>query len=283
MSLFFLQLKGELRKLFARRRTYIGYVVFLIFEIILLTVFKLGLGRDRMEDMLGQVGESMEAYYTSLTVTYWIMGFSMFLLGSIFFALVSGDIVAKEAEDGNLRLVLARPVSRFRVLLLKYLATIIYTITFVIFVGASGYLMAVAALGLDGGLFVWNYKMQTFAVYSDWGEGFVRIVIAALLIGVSMVTLSSVGFCFSCFKMKPATAAISALSVLFVDMVLQEFPFLKPYEENFVTFKMSTWVYALRQDVDPPVIVEAYTFLIALNLTLFTIGWLAFTSRDFKT
>ena len=280
---FLNQLLGELRKLFARRRTYIGYVVFIIFELILLTVFKLNIGRDNMEDLLRQNAEALEAYYTSLTVTYWIMGFSMFLLGSIFFALVSGDIVAKEAEDGNLRLVLARPVSRFRILLLKYLSTLIYTFTFVLFVGATGYLMAIAALGLDGGLFVWNYKMQTFAVYSEWWPGFQRLFIAACLIGISMCTLSSVGFCFSCFKMKPATAAIASLSVLFIDMVLQEFPFLKPYEEHFITFKMSTWVYALRDPAPWASVATDYTFLAALNLTLFTIGWLAFSSRDFKT
>ncbi len=32
----------------------------------------------------------------------------MFLLGSIYFALVAGDIVAKETEDGNMRMVLSR-------------------------------------------------------------------------------------------------------------------------------------------------------------------------------
>ena len=37
--MFFSQLRGELKKLFARKRTYIGYVVFLIFEALLLTLW----------------------------------------------------------------------------------------------------------------------------------------------------------------------------------------------------------------------------------------------------
>ncbi len=283
MPLFFIQLLGELRKLYARRRTYVGYAVFLVFEGIVLGIFKLDVSQKAMTKLLEQNGALTETYYTSLTVTYWIMGASMFLLGSIFFALISGDIVAKEAEDGNLRLVLVRPISRLRVLLLKYLATLIYTFSFVIFVGISGYIMAVAALSVNGGLFVWNLKMQTFALYPEWSSGFTRMAIAAVLIGISMCTLSSIGFCFSCLKMKPATAAISSLSILFVDMALQEFPFIKPFEEHFITFKMSTWVYALRENVDWASIAQPYTFLIALNLTLFTIGWLAFASRDFKT
>ncbi len=36
---FLRQLQGELKKLFARKRTYIGYVVFLIFEALLLSLW----------------------------------------------------------------------------------------------------------------------------------------------------------------------------------------------------------------------------------------------------
>jgi ABC-2 type transport system permease protein len=283
VSMFLIQLRGELRKLFARKRTYIGYGVFLIVEVIILVVFRLEKSQEAMRQLMGQNGLAFENYYSSLTVTYMVMGFSMFLLGSIYFALVAGDIVAKESEDGNLRLVLARPVSRLRVLLLKYAAILIYTTTFVLFVGVTGYLMSVAAVGWDGGLFIWNYKMKVFAFYPEWGEGALRLVLAALLIGVSMCTLSTLGFMFSCLKIKPASASILTLSVLFVDFVLQEFPFFKPYEEYFITFRMSNWVYALENHLSWTKLAESYAFLGGLNVTLFVVGWMAFQMRDFKT
>ncbi len=283
MGLFFKQLLGELRKLFTRKRTYIGYGVFLVFEIIILIVYRLEKSQKFTKDLVERNGYAFEDYYTSLTVTYWVMGMSMFLLGSIYFALVSGDIVAKEVEDGNLRLVLVRPVSRLRVLVLKYISTMIYTISFVIFVGVTGYLMATMAMGWDGGLFVWNYKMKVFSVFPDWWQGMKRLSLAALLIGVSMCTLTSIGFCFSCFKMKPAAATIMALSVLFVDFVLQEFPFFKPYEQFFVTYRMSNWVFVLQNQVDWARVFESYAFLFGLNGSLFVIAWAAFQSRDFKT
>ena len=280
---FLRQLKGELRKLFARRRTYLGYAVFLVMELIILLVFKLERTQRGMRDLIERNGFGFDDYYSSLTVTYWVMGFSMFLLGSIYFALVAGDIVAKESEDGNLRLVLARPVSRLRILLLKYAAIAIYTVSFVIFVGVTGYAMSVVALGWDGGLFVWNYKMKVFAVFPDWASGISRIGLAALGIGVSMITLSSIAFMFSCFKMKPAAATIMALSILFVDLVLQEFPFFKPYEQYFVTWRMSCWVYLLENLVSWPKLAMSYGFLFGLNATLFLIGYTAFRLRDFKT
>lgn len=163
---FLRQLRGELKKLFSRKRTYIGYVVFLVFEAILLTLW-VKIGRGQFQELAERNFIPVELLSSSLTASYWIMGFSMFLLGSIYFALVAGDIVAKETEDGNLRLVLARPVSRFRILLLKYCAVLIYTVTFVIFVGITGYAMAVLAMGSGGGLFVWNPELYILAVYPD--------------------------------------------------------------------------------------------------------------------
>ncbi|MCW1887850.1 ABC transporter permease [Luteolibacter flavescens] len=280
---FLHQLRGELAKLFGRPRTYLGYGVFLAMEAIILAVFKLEGSQRTMRTLIERNGFGFDDYYSSLTVTYWVMGFSMFLLGSIYFALVAGDIVAKEAEDGNLRLVLSRPVSRLRILLLKYAAVSIYTVTFVFFVGITGYAMSVAALGVDGGLFVWNQKMKVFAVFPTWGEGIARIGLSAAGIGISMITLSSIAFMFSCFRMKPAAATIMALSILFVDLVLQEFPFFKPYEQYFITWRMSSWVYLLENVISWPKLAGSYVFLFGLNATLFLIGYTAFRLRDFKT
>jgi len=280
---FLRQLRGELSKLFGRPRTYLGYAVFLVMEAIILFVFKLERSQKNMRELIERNGFGFDDYYSSLTVTYWVMGFSMFLLGSIYFALVAGDIVAKESEDGNLRLVLARPVSRLRILLLKYAAVSIYTVTFVLFVGVTGYAMSVAALGWDGGLFVWNYKMKVFSAFPTWSEGMGRIGLSAVGIGLSMITLSSIAFMFSCFKMKPAAATIMALSILFVDMVLQEFPFFKPYEQYFITWRMSSWVYLLEPVISWPKLAGSYVFLFGLNATLFLIGYTAFRLRDFKT
>jgi len=164
----------------------------------------------------------------------------------------------------------------------KYSAVCLYTFTFVFFVGISGYAMAVAAVGLDGGLLVMEPKMKVFAAYPEWVEGATRLAMAATGIGVSMITLSSIAFMFSCFKIKPAAASIITLTILFVDMILQEFPFFKPYESWFVTWRMSAWVFLMEHQISWPKIVESYALLAGLNVTFFVVGWLAFQTRDFK-
>lgn len=281
--LFLQQLRGELRKLFARPRTWMGYGAFLIMEAVILFVYKLDQSKRAMRGMVERNGLEFGTYYSSLTITFTIMLISMVLLGAIYFALVAGDIVAKENEDGNLRLVFARPISRFRLLLVKYTAVCLYTFSFVFFVGISGYLMAVAAVGRAGGLLVIESKMKVFAAYPEWSEGAMKLGMAATGIGISMITLSSIAFMFSCLKIKPAAASIITLTILFVDMILQEFPFFKPYESWFVTWRMSAWVFLMEHHISWPKIIESYAFLFGLNATLFILGWLSFQTRDFKT
>ena len=280
---FFRLLRGELRKLFARPRTYIGYGAFVLMEVLILAVYRLGGGQAYMRELIERNGFVFEHYFSSLTLTFMVMILSMVTLGSIFFALVAGDVVAKETEDGNLRLVLARPVSRLKLLAVKFAAVSIYTFSFVFFVGLTGYLMAVAAVGWEGGLFVSEPKMKVFAVYESWGAGMTRLIGGAAGIGISMITLSALAFMFSCFRIKPAAATILTLAVLFVDMILQNFPFFRPYEPWFVTWRMSCWVYLFEPRIEWAKIVEAYAFLGGLNFTFFMIGALAFQLRDFKT
>ena len=281
--IFFEQLRGELRKLFARPRTYMGYVAFLALEALVLFFYKLDQTQSWSRRQLEQNGLDFGTFYSSLSISFMMILLSMFTLGSIFFALVGGDIVAKENEDGNLRLVFARPVTRLRLLLVKYAAVAIYTFTFVIFVSITGYLMAAAAVGFNGGLFAMEPKMKIFAAFPKWADGATRLSMGMIGIAVSMITLSSIAFMFSCLRIKPAAATIVTLAILFVDMILQNFPFFKPYEEYFVTYRMSAWLFLLEKHIDWAKIAESYVLLGGLNVTLFIIGWLAFQTRDFKT
>jgi ABC-2 type transport system permease protein len=128
---FLRQLRGELRKLLARPRTWMGYGAFVAMECIILFLYKRPRIQEFLRERIETNGLEFALYNSSLTVTLTMMLASIVILGSIFFALVGGDIVAKESEDGNLRLVMARPVSRLRLLMVKYTAVVAYTATFV--------------------------------------------------------------------------------------------------------------------------------------------------------
>ena len=83
------------------------WCVFLAVELLFFYFFSVGRGAGRMEEFIERVAGGVNEYFSALTLAFIIVAFTMLLLGLVFVALVAGDILAKETEDGNLRLILA--------------------------------------------------------------------------------------------------------------------------------------------------------------------------------
>src|SRR3989442_7522379 len=120
--MFMLHLRNELWKLFGKKRTYIGFGAFLITQNVVLLFFRFSHARHEMERTLAGNGYLAEQYMSALTVAFIMLVPQVLLLMPLYAALVGGDLVAKEVEDGTLRMILSRPVSRLRLLLAKWLA-----------------------------------------------------------------------------------------------------------------------------------------------------------------
>src|SRR5439155_21877322 len=130
-----------------------------------------------------------------------ILMWTTFLLGALYLALVAGDVVSKEIEDGTLRMILCRPVSRGRIIALKFIACSIYTAALFAFIGLTALLAGLVYKGF-GGLFVFAPVEKVFALY-EFREGMIRYLAAIPLIALSLMSITSLGFMFSCLKMKP--------------------------------------------------------------------------------
>ncbi len=282
MSLFFQQWQGELLKLFARRRTYIGFAAFLALEIAILIIFRLK-GVERVfERMIARQGMAFEQYYSALTLAFMILGISVVLLGAIYLALVAGDIVAKEGEDGHYRLLLVRPISRSRLLLIKYLSCMGYTFVLIQFITWSAFGLGLALKGWGGGFFVMAPEIGLLSFY-DWDFGLQRFALASLFLSCSMMTISSIAFLFSCLPIKPAAATIGALSYFIIDRILKETGFMENYDHLLLTKHIVSWTRLLVEDIPWPIIIRDYTALAAVCLTCLIMGIAIFESRDLKS
>lgn len=282
MTLFFQQWYGELMKLFARRRTYIGFGVFTALQVVILVMLKT-LGFERwMTRFIAPQTDSFEYYISALTLAFIVVKLSVFILGGIYLTLVSGDIVAKESEDGHLRLLLARPVSRFRLLLLKYLTSSAYAVTLILFLFLVAFLLGIVMKGWGGGFFAFAPEINVIGFY-DWGPGLQRYMLAAVMLGFGMTAVGSIAFFLSCFRIKPAAATIGALSYALVDMILRESRFMESYEHLLITKHIAVWARVLAETIDWAPIVRSSSVLAAVNITLFTLGYAVFESRDLKS
>lgn len=281
MSLFLLQLFGELWKLFARKRTYIGFGAFVGVEALVLILWHLPRGQRFMRKLIESNGGIFEQYFSGLTLAMMMIGFTIFILGALYLCLVGGDLVAKEVEDGTMRMTLCRPISRARVLLVKYAACVIYTFILVIFIGLTALAAATLVRG-NGGLFVIVPEERLFVLY-DFGPGFTRYLCALPCLGLSLLTISTFSFHLSCWNMKPAAATISAITIFFVDWILHLVPYFETYRPWMMTSHMNTWLNCFRQPVPWERMVEDYAWLLGIDSTFLIIGVLVFSSRDFKS
>src|SRR5438270_1260022 len=109
MSLFLFQLRNELKKLFARKRTYLGFAAFLLLESVILFMLNRPKPRAEFRRLIEQNGYAFEQYFSGPTLGLQMLMWTTFLIGALYLALVAGDVMAKEVEDGTLRMMLCRP------------------------------------------------------------------------------------------------------------------------------------------------------------------------------
>jgi ABC-2 type transport system permease protein len=279
---FYSHLRNELWKLFGKKRTYIGFGAFVLAQNFMLVMFRYTHWNREMQRMLAGNGYMAEDYVSALTVAIVMLIPQIMLLLPLYTALVGGDLVAKEAEDGTLRMILSRPVSRFRLLFVKWLAGVIFSATLVLALGGTA--LGFASLWFPWrGMFVFSgWPESIFSLFSP-GEGLERYLCSHVVMAVSATVVTGIAFMFSCFNMKPAAATILALSFLFINMVMEHIPFFEPYQQWFLPYHFRGWLLSYGQPIPWDRLGGSLCVLFAVNLTTFFIGAAAFQARDIKS
>lgn len=287
MKLFFQQYWCELVKLFAKKRTWMGFGAFFGLELLLLWLFQRPVMQDHLRNDLernaGFTGMSLvyDEYVRGLTLASTIIFLTLFLLGSLFLSLISGDIVSKEGEDGTLRMTLSRPVSRLRLLAIKYLTAITYTFILTFFIGLAAMLIGWCWRGF-GSLFVFVPAEQIFAIFPT-GEGVLRVLLAIFFGSVSLCTISSLAFLLSCSDSKPAAATVLTLVVMLLDYILYMVPQFETLRPYFLNYRLSTYLSIFRDPIPWGKMAFDYIYLFGVNATFFIVGCGLFCRRDFKS
>ena len=280
MRLFFLQLSHELLKLFARKRTYLGFGAFLAVEGFVLFLLHLPKPRAAFRHIIESNGFGFERYFSGMTLALQVVLWTVFLLPGLFLALVAGDVVSKEVEEGTMRMMLCRPVSRWRLGGLKYIACVVYTFALVAFYGLSALLAGVLYQGM-GGLFAFAPMEHLFALYEP-GPGLWRYLGALPLLALCLTSFASLGFLFSCLNMKPAAATVVTLTIFFFDFIFRNIPYFESIKPYFLTGHMTAWLGIFVQHIDWRGIAGDLAYLLALDATFVVVGIVAFSQRDFK-
>jgi ABC-2 type transport system permease protein len=133
-----------------------------------------------------------------------------------------------------------------------------------------------------GTLFVYAPLEGIFSVF-PFEEGMFRFAGAAIALGVGMLTVSTIGFALSCLNVKPATATIVTISILFVDSIIRTIPYFKSIAPYCLSTNIGQWVLLFDGFIPWEQIASSFLFLAAINATLLAGAGVVFSLRDFKS
>jgi ABC-2 type transport system permease protein len=192
--------------------------------------------------------------------------------------------VAKEAEDGTLRMILSRPISRFRLLFIKWVTGVIFATILVISLGVMALLFASFWFEWKG-MFVFIPMPGGSPIFNvlDATDGLKFYALAHVMLAVNACTMLSLSFMFSCFNMKPAAATVLAMSFLLLSLVMEAMPFFEEWKELALTHHFRAWVLVFTKPMQLAQMAEALCVLAAVNVTAFIIGTTHFHMRDIKS
>jgi ABC-2 type transport system permease protein len=144
-------LQIELYKISRRSRTYIAFAAITAIVLIFQFAFKAD-GKSYMNLMLQNIQDNFELDRTNAINGYfmcYIILNTLLVQVPILVALIAGDSISGEANMGTLRLLLSKPVSRTQVLLVKFIASFIFTVMLLLWMAVMALLVSMFLFGVD--------------------------------------------------------------------------------------------------------------------------------------
>jgi len=188
-------------------------------------------------------------------------------------SLLAGESIAAEASNGTLRYLLVRPVTRSRLVLLKYLSVMAQ-------VGLAVALVLVVGL-ISGGLAFGFGPMPTLSGPSiGLASGLLRIVVASgyVLLGVS--GLAAIGLLISCLTDAGLGAAAATLAVGIASQVVDNLASLRAVHPYLPTHGWLAFADLFRSPVAWGGMLRGAGLYLAYTLVFVTAALFAFGRRD---
>lgn len=213
-------LQFELFKIFKKPRTYIAFGAIAAI-ILLIQVALLVNGKEYVRFMLNNLDDTLDIPYAQINNGYWI-GFSILNLllihVPILVALVTGDIVAGEANMGTLRLLMTKPVSRTKLLLTKFLACVIYTIILLIWMAVLSLLLSVLLFGTNDLIVAKEFEvLQIEKTDVLW-----RYVAAFGFASIALIVVAALSFMLSVLSENSIGPIVATVSIIIVFTIMSE-------------------------------------------------------------
>lgn len=214
-------LQIELYKISKRPRTYIAFVAIAGIVLIIQAAFKADPGY--LNILLQNVGDTFEIDKSKVIngyfMCYMILN-TLLIQVPILVALVAGDAISGEANMGTLRLLLTKPISRTKIIGVKFLASVIYTITLLIFMALLALFLSMAIFGVDD-LLVFRAKADESQILQITKNDIMwRYIAAFAYAAVALTVIAALALFLSVFAENSIGPIVATVCIVIVCTII---------------------------------------------------------------
>jgi ABC-2 type transport system permease protein len=259
--------RWELAKLLAQKRTYLGLGAASLVPIVFVVVLVTQTGGPN-DVPLGRYIRD-----TGLAVPFVVLFFMSIWGLPLITALVAGDIVASESQQGTLKTILTRSRDRGEIFAGKVLATATYTLAVV---------FAMGLIGAVAGSIAWGFHPLTSlsGTTVSSGRGLLLLVASLAVYTLPLAGIAAFGLMLSTVTRNSAASVVGALMWALLMQLLGVLPGTESIRPYLLGTQFEAWHGFLRVPVDwAPVTRALWICALYIGLPL-AAAYLVFLRRD---
>lgn len=204
-------LRSEVQLIIGRRRNQMGLLVLAALPVVMAIAIRASNSRRGGPDFFSSVTSN------GLFLSFAALGVEIALFLPLAIAMLAGDSIAGEANQGTLRYLLTVPVSRARLLLVKATSLAIGALIGVSVVAVAGLVAGIALFGTGPLTTLSGSQISVL-------EAFGRLALAVLYIAAGIAALGVVGLFISTLTEQPIAAMVALVIVTTLAWVLDAVP-----------------------------------------------------------
>jgi ABC-2 type transport system permease protein len=266
----------EIRRQASRRRTQLALGFMVLLPLIILIAFQLDRNNNNGGDNRG--GGEFSALADLATqggpnfTLFTLLVSSGFLL-TVVVALFCGDTVASEASWGSLRYLLAIPVPRARLLGIKLITALLYSLLALLLLTGTALLVGTLRYG-------WAPMRPPIGGEIPAGESLLRLAAILGFLAVTLLVVASLAFLLSVSTDAPLGAVGGAVLLQILSNILDQIDALGNLRNVLPTHYNDAWLGLLSAPLQTDDLVKGCISALVYATVFFSVAWWRFLRKD---
>ncbi len=259
-------LRLELGLILGRRRNQAGLLVLASVPILLAAALRVSEPGDGDGLLTAATSNGIFVALAALTIEI-----ALFLPLAV--SVLAGDAIAGEANLGTLRCLLTVPVSRARLLLVKYAALVVGAALGTFVVAGTGVVAGGALLGLGPTTLLSGSQVSL-------PDALLRLALASLYVAAGLAALAAIGLFISTLTEQPIAATVTTTVVSTAMWITDGIPQLDWLAPWLLVHRWPAFVDLLRDPVFGDVMVAGLLVDLGYAVVFLGLAWARFSNQD---